>query len=139
MKPSIGKIIGIYYYIERDFNYLHEDKIIKLVSLIYLKRTKEIAEIKHVNLPKRLLKGYEEQIASYKLLKELEEIGIHHIEDISQVVESFNNYYEMKNYEKYKNSNKKDYNEEIYQKMIEFENVLNSPSLIEKEKTIFNN
>ena len=139
MKPSIGKIIGIYYYIERDFNYLHKDKIIKLVSLIYLKRTKEIAEIKHVNLQKRLLKRYEGQIASEKLLKELEEIGIHHIEDISQVVESFNNYFEMKDYEKYKNSNKKDYNEEIYQKMIEFENVLNSPSLIEKEKTIFNN
>ena len=135
--PSIGRIIGIYYYFEREFSYLHENQKIKLVSLVYLKRTKEIAEIKHVNLPKRLLKRYDGQIASEKLLKELEEIGIHHMEDISKFVEKFNDYFEMKDYEKYKNSNKKDYNEEMYQKMIKIDNLLNSPSLIEEEKKLF--
>ncbi len=135
--PSIGRIIGIYYYFEREFSYLHENQKIKLVSLVYLKRTKEIAEIKHVNLPKRLLKRYDGQIASEKLLKELEEIGIHHMEEVSKFVEKFNDYFEMKDYEKYKNSNKKDYNEEMYQKMIKIDNLLNSPSLIEEEKKLF--
>lgn len=135
--PMIGTILGIYYYLERNFNFLHQDEIIRLVTLVYLKKTNEIVEIENVNLSKRLLKRYNGTKANEKNLKELEELGIHNIGEVSHFIDEFNDYHDRIEYEKYKNSKKSSYNEEMYQKMLLINDYLNENNLIEtKEKAL---
>jgi len=129
---SLGIKIGTFYDI--DYEHYSSDSLfqkISLFTLCYRPKHQDFVKIDHIDLPKRLQQRYKDAYNNEQTLTELEEIGIHSYQSVSSFIENFHNYQEFLAYCEYKNTTSNQ-NNEIYEKMLEMQNLLESKPLIKK-------
>lgn len=132
---SLGINMGIFYDIDWDhYDSYRDSHKIYLFTLCYRIRHKDFVRISYVNLPRKLRKRYENAVDDEKTIQELEAIGIHFYRDISDFVDQFHEYQDLLVYKSYKNNEKMD--DEVYQKMLEVQGMLDGKSLIKKKNEI---